>query len=70
MEGLVGLCDEAGLGELGGRHALCVFNAITWRQDERLRKQSKQSSYDAETPVGGGPSMPGSTVMITIIGTY
>lgn len=41
MEGLVGLCDEAGLGELGGRHALCVLDAITCQPK---RKQLKETT--------------------------
>lgn len=41
MEGLVGLCDEAGLRELRGRHALCMLDAITCWQKGSVRRQPK-----------------------------
>lgn len=38
MESLVGLCDEAGLGELRGRDALGVLDTIAWKQSVRLER--------------------------------
>ena len=35
MESLVGLCDEAGLGELRGRDALGVLDTVAWKHRVR-----------------------------------
>lgn len=38
VESLVGLCDEAGLGELRGRDALGVLDTIAWKRSVRLER--------------------------------
>lgn len=46
MEGLVGLGDEAGLGELRGGHTLRVLDAITCRWNANVRKEPKNKQLE------------------------
>lgn len=66
MEGLVGLCDEAGLGELGGRHALCMLNAITCRQNGSVRKQLEHKQLKETRALLAPPPVSHSTVKFEV----